>query len=160
MSKSWKIALAALLTVAAPGCKPNAAIQYNNEVAGATLELQAAGKQFGERLRPCFGNPARCKELHAETLQIANATIKKGRALTPPNTCEGKALHRAFQSYLDTEEQIIRADFATIARHAGQSNLTAMMPIINAAQRQEQAKAQQLKTAQQEFAKANNFTLR
>jgi hypothetical protein len=160
MFKSWKIVLVALPCLLAPlGCVPTEAVKYNNDIVGVTRELETAGKQFGEKLRANQGNAAKAQEIYAETLKQGSATIKRGKALTPPNTPEGKALHQALQSYLESQDQIIRVDFANIARYIGQNKMSAIMPIVNAAQQLEQAKVQQLKTAQQAFAKANNITL-
>jgi hypothetical protein len=159
VSKSWKVALVALPCLVAPlGCVPEA-VRYNSEVTVVTRELEAAGKQFGEKLRENLGNRAKAKELHEDTVKYATGIIKRGKALTPPNTTEGKALHKAFLSYLETQEQIIRVEFASIALYAGQNKLPEAMPTILRAQQQEQAKSQQLQAAQQAFAKANNIHL-
>jgi len=160
MSQSWKVVLVALPCLVAPlGCVPSEAVRYNNEVAGITRELQAAGKQFGDRLRSNLGNPAKAKELHDQIAKNGDTIIKRGKALTPPNTTEGKALHKALLSYMETEDHIIRVDFANVARYAGQNKMSAITPIIAAAHQQEQAKVQQLKSAQKAFAKANNIPL-
>src|SRR5271170_3380989 len=91
MSQSWKVVLVALPCLLAPmGCVPNKAIKYNNDVADVTIELEAAGKYFGERLQPNLGNPAKVNELYAETAKKADRIIKRGKGLTPPNTTEGK----------------------------------------------------------------------
>ena len=158
MCKSWKVLLAILPCLLAPlGCVANEALQYNNDVAGVTRELQAAGKEFGEKLRSSQGNAAKSKQVYDEAAKNAATLIKRGKALTPPNTPEGKALHKALQSYLQTQDQIIRVDFANIARYVGQNKMYAIAPIIEAAQRQEQPKVEQLKSAQQAFAKAHNI---
>jgi hypothetical protein len=160
MCKSWKVMLAVLPCLLAPlGCVPNEAVRYNNDVAGITRELEATGKEFGEKLRSSQGNAAKAKQLYDEAAKTTGAIIKRGKALTPPNTPEGKALHKALQSYLESQDQMIRVDFATIARYVGQNKMSAIPPIINAAQQQEQAQVQQLKSAQQSFAKANNIHL-
>ena len=159
VSKSWKVALVALPCLLAPlGCVPES-VRYNSAVTVITHELEAVGKQFGERLRENLGNPAKAKELHEQTVKDATAIIKRGKALTPPDTAEGKALHKALLSYLETEDRLIHVDFGSIALFAGQNKLSAAMPVMTAAQQQEQAKIQQLQSAQKAFAKANNISL-
>jgi hypothetical protein len=160
MSKSWKVVLVALPCILAPlGCVPSEAARYSNDVAGITRDLQAAGKQFGDKLQSNVGNPARAQELYDETAKSADSIIKRGRALAPPKTAEGKALHEALLSFLETEDQIIHGDFADIARYVGMNRVSAIMPIINAANQQEKAKVEKLKAAQQTFAKANKIIL-
>jgi hypothetical protein len=159
MFQSWKIVLLGLPCVLIAGCMPSEAGRYCNEVGCITRELESTGKDFGERLKYCRGNPDGAKALHAEVAKTANAIIKRGKALTPPDSTEGKALHKALQSYLETQDHIIRVDFGTIAYHVGQNRMSSIMPIINAAQKAEQAKAQELQAAQRAFARANNIYL-
>ena len=95
MCKSWKVVLVVLPCLLAPlGCVPKEAFRYNNDVAGITRDLQATGKQYGEKLRSNLGNPAKSRQLYEETVRNAEPILKRGRALTPPNTTEGKALHK------------------------------------------------------------------
>jgi hypothetical protein len=160
MFKSWKVVVVALPCLLAPlGCVPSEAARYNNDVVDVARELEAAGKQFGEKLRANQGNPAKAQEIYTETAKNADAIIKRGKALTPPKTPEGKALHQALLSFLETQDHIIRVDCSNIARYVGQNKMSAIAPILQAAQQKEQAKVQQLKAAQKAFAKANNILL-
>jgi len=158
MRRGWRVILAAIpCLVLAVGCAQQEAIKYNNEIATITKELEAMGKGFGDQLQQNRGNPAGLQAAHQDVMRRADVVFKRGRGLTPPNTTEGKAMHEAFLSYLDTEEHIVKVEFGTLVTQL--NNQGALQNTINRITQLENEKVGKLKGAQQNFAKANNIRL-
>jgi hypothetical protein len=159
MRNLWKFGpLVVCCLLAGVGCNQGA-LKYNNDAAGITKELEALGKEFGTQLPAVAGNPGKADELHKNIVSKANNVFQRGRALSPPDTKEGNDLHAAFISFLDTEEKIIKEDMGNMARMAGQGNLMGVQNFIMQVGQREQQKLNELRAAQERFAKANNFRL-
>jgi hypothetical protein len=159
MLKSWKWALVALpCLVAITGCS-RAAVKYNNEVVGITKELENIGKQLGEDLARNGGNQARLQQLQSDASSKITEITKRGRAITPPSSAEGQAMHKAFLSYLDTEDDIATNDLPKLATIFASARQPEIHAFFNQIEQKEQPKVNALKQAQKDFAKANNLKI-
>jgi hypothetical protein len=162
MFKAFRPMLVAipLVLLATTGCNSKAeAVKYNNALAGITKELEALGKSWGEDVGKNSDNPTKMKEIQSANAAKADDIFKRGRALTPPNTNEGKALHSAFLSYLDTEEEIIKTDFPMIINSIGKGNQSDVKAQFDRVSKKEDEKVKALKDAQQKFAQANGVKI-
>jgi hypothetical protein len=155
----WKLLVVAAPCLALLGCARSQAVKYNNDVAQVTKDLEALGKTFGDDLARNAGNPTKQKEIHADATTKATAIIQRGRTLTPPNSTEAQALHKAFLDYLNTEEDIVKNDFPKIFTLLQQNNQAALQNLFNSISQKENARVDALKQAQQNFAKANGFKI-
>jgi hypothetical protein len=161
MSKSWqRVLIAVPCLLALVGCgRRNEAVKYNNAVAGITKELEAVAKSFDADFQRSLGDPVKSKALHADFANKAGAIIARGRAIVPPNTPEAQALHQAFLSYLDTEDDIIRNELARMLDMLSRGDQLGVQAAAQRVTQREQEKLNELKRAQAELAKANNFKI-
>jgi len=135
------------------------AIKYNNDVAKATKDLEAVGREFGDKLGQNKGNDAALKAAFYDVVKKAEVVFKDARRLTPPGTPEGKAMHREVQKYLDAEEEIVRIEFAVLIRSFIDNDMAAVQRTVERVTKMENERVAALKGAQQTFAKANNIKL-
>jgi hypothetical protein len=147
------------LLLPALGCGNRAALTYNNALAGITKELEAAGKSFSDDLQRNAANPAKLDGLHADIVSKVKAITTRGRALSPPNTAEGLAVHQAFLSYMDVEDDIAANDLAKVVTLLKQNHQIGLQDTLDRITQRENEKLDALKRAQQEFARANQIKL-
>jgi hypothetical protein len=160
MPRSWKLALVVIPCVAMMlACGGVAAVNYNNELAKVTKDLEVVSKDFDGELTRSAGDPAKLKEAHNAVMAKADTIIKRGRALTPPDTAEGKALHVEFMGFLDLQDEFVRVEYGNIVNALSTGDGAGVLAANNRIQQKSDEKLRTLKAAQQNFAKANNFKL-
>ena|SRR5688500_3765670 len=139
------------------GCGSQA-VTFNNQVAKATRDLDAANQNFVKTLRQ-EKEPAQWQAAHAALVTRVDAILAAASLAKAPEGQEAREFLAAFQGFLKNQERLVKVDFKELLDARARDNQARIQEVGDRITRVGQEDQVRLREAQAAFARAHKITL-